>query len=92
MKLQACASPIAPIQPAMVRKPVPEEAGLGITTWPRKAGLSSAAQVVGRGRLRCSATTRLKQMAETKASIPVQVIGVRAERKFGRSASAPAGV
>jgi hypothetical protein len=92
MYSQAPASPRVPIQPAMVRKPVPEEFGFGITTWPRKAGFSRSFQVVGRGRLRCCATTVLKQMAETKASIPVQVIGLRSERMFARSASAPCGV
>jgi hypothetical protein len=60
-------------QPATLRKPVPDDAGLGMVIWPRYTGLVRSDQVAGLGILRLAASTELKHTALAKPHRPVQV-------------------
>src|SRR5262245_11583470 len=52
------------------KKPVPDDAGLGITTWPLYTGFVRSLQVSGLGMLRFFASTVLKQTVAPQTSIP----------------------
>ena len=92
MKVQACASPIAFIQPAMARNPVPDEDGLGITIWPLNLGSVRSCHEAGIGAPAFFCSTVLTHTTASQASIPVQAIGALADRNSGLSVSAPFGV
>ncbi|MNT72042.1 hypothetical protein D3C72_2106030 [compost metagenome] len=47
MKAQAFSSPHICIQPETSRKPVPDEAGFGMTIWPLYSGFVRSSQVAG---------------------------------------------
>ena len=55
-----------------VRKPVPEEAGLGMVTRPLYSGLARSAKEAGTGSLRLESSTVLAQNAVIQASMPNQ--------------------
>ena len=91
MKAQAFSSPIIWIQPETWKNPVPDEAGLGIWTRPRKAGPARSSHVFGTGRPRLPASIVLKHTAADQASIPNQAGSGFGSRKTGRSCSKCAG-
>src|SRR6185436_2289060 len=69
------------------KNPVPEDAGLGITTWPLKAGFVRSFQVSGFGMLRFFASTVLKHTVAPHTSMPNQAGGFFASRNFFMIAS-----
>src|SRR5215217_6652179 len=73
MNFQPSASPITCSQAAIVRYPVPDDAGCGITTLPLKPGPVRSFQDTGAFTFALPPSTVLKQTTERYASMPVQV-------------------
>ena len=65
MNAQASFSPNICSQAETSRKPVPDEFGFGITTWPLYSGLVRSFQLFGAARPSFCASTVLKQIAAT---------------------------
>src|SRR5262245_64023181 len=91
MYFQPSASPKSWSQLDTSRNPVPDEAGFGITIVPLYTGLVRSFHEVGLGRLFFWASTVLKQMAATHASIPTQAGGLSLSRNWASSFSSPLG-
>ena len=76
MNFQPSASPHICSQPATSRKPVPDEAGLGITILPLYTGLVRSFHDSGLGSPCFPASTVLKQTAAPYTSIPTHCGGI----------------
>src|SRR5438552_2351601 len=91
MYFQPSVSPKSCSQLVTSRNPVPEEAGFGITIVPLYTGLVRSFHEAGLGRLFFWASTVLKQMAATHASMPTHVGGLSLSRNCASSRSTPFG-
>src|SRR5215467_14541666 len=91
MYFHPSASPNSWSQLDTSRKPVPDEAGFGITIAPLYTGLVRSFQEAGLGRFFFWASTVLKQMAATYASMPTHAGGVSLSRNCASSFSTPLG-
>src|SRR2546428_13109567 len=89
MNFHASASPHICNQPATSRKPVPDEAGLGITILPLYTGLVRSFHDSGLGSPCFPASAVLKQTAAPYTSIPTHCGGVVGVPNLGGSLSAP---
>ena len=77
---QPCFSPKVCNQALTSRKPVPDEAGLGITILPLYSGLVRSCQLTGLVSPCFSASMVLKQMVAAHTSIPTQAGGLAVSR------------
>ena len=91
MNFHASASPHICSHAVTSRKPVPLEAGCGITILPLYTGLVRSFQVTGFGRFCLAASTVLKQIVAPHTSIPNHIGGLRESRYCGLIAARLAG-
>ena len=70
---------------------MPEEFGFGMITWPLYSGFSRSFHEVGALMPALAASTVLKQIEATQASMPVQVGGFDLSTNFLSSFSTPFG-